>query len=198
MDNLTYKGYTGSKVIDEESNGLHGRILFIDDLVTYEGERPLDLKAAFEAAVDDYIETCKSIGKEPQKPYTGLFNVRVSPELHKAAAVRAFAEGLSLNKVMVRALETYLAPMPAASTLSSALSKSADASLVRLRQRSYHLANEVENQVWQAVVSAGMEMPSPTFVAGVFDRQTVGAGLSAGEWIQPYRVEREAEHVTEH
>lgn len=198
MDNLTYKGYTGSRVIDEDSNGLHGRILFIDDLITYEGERPLDLKAAFEAAVDDYIDTCKTVGKEPQKPYTGMFNVRVPPELHKAAAVRAFSDGVSLNKVVVRALESYLVPTSVSAVVSQALSTPLDTSLVRLRPRSYHLASEVENQVWQAVVSAGMDMPTPTFVAGVFDRQTVGAGLSVGELIQSYRVAQEAEHVTEH
>lgn len=108
MDYLTYKGYTGSKVIDEESDVLHGKILFIDDLVTYEGERPSELKAAFEEAVDDYIATCKVIGKEPQRPYTGSFNVRVTPELHRAAAQRAVQDGIKLNRVVVSALESYL------------------------------------------------------------------------------------------
>lgn len=108
MEYLTYKGYTGSKVIDEESDVLRGKILFIDDLVTYEGERPSELRAAFEASVDDYIATCATIGKEPQRPYTGSFNVRVTPELHKAAAQRAVKDGVKLNRVVFCALEKYV------------------------------------------------------------------------------------------
>jgi len=33
--------------------------------------------------VEDYLETCKALGREPQKVYKGVFNVRIEPELHK-------------------------------------------------------------------------------------------------------------------
>jgi hypothetical protein len=66
------------------------------------------LHKQFEEAVDDYIETCAQIGKEPQKPFKGLFNVRIKPELHRVAVKKATYEGTSLNDVVSKALEIYL------------------------------------------------------------------------------------------
>ena len=85
-----------------------GSFLFIDDLVTYEAASPAELQTEFEAAVDDYIDTCVSLGREPQKPLRGQFNVRVPPALHKAAALRALADNVSLNDVAVRALDAFV------------------------------------------------------------------------------------------
>jgi len=85
-----------------------GHVLFIDDLVTYEANVPDLLQQEFEAAVDDYLETCAQLGKEPQRPFKGLFNVRVPPALHRAAAVRATCDAVALNEVVVRALSAYL------------------------------------------------------------------------------------------
>lgn len=85
-----------------------GKLLFIDDLVTYESAELKGLQQEFEAAVDDYIATCAAIGKEPQRPFRGLFNVRVSPALHREAALRATRDGVALNDVVVRALDAFL------------------------------------------------------------------------------------------
>jgi len=109
MNILNYKGYEGTAEIDMDSLVCRGKILFIYDLVTYQAADPVSLIKEFEAAVDDYIETCEELGRDPHKPLKGQFNVRVSPELHKKALVRATSEGTSLNKVVVNALEYYLA-----------------------------------------------------------------------------------------
>src|SRR4051812_2279528 len=85
-----------------------GKILFIDDLITYESSSPSDLQKEFEAAVDDYIETCKLLNRSPQKPLKGQFNVRVAPEKHKSATLRAIQDGVSLNEVVNNALDLYL------------------------------------------------------------------------------------------
>jgi predicted HicB family RNase H-like nuclease len=111
MDILKYKDYEGSAELDMSCSMCRGKILFIDDLVTYEAALPSELQKEFEAAVDDYLDTCKAVGKEPARPFRGLFNVRVSPALHRAAAVRAAAEGVSLNEVVVRALDAYVRPV---------------------------------------------------------------------------------------
>lgn len=105
-----YKGYEGTADMDMERQVCRGRILFIDDLVTYEAESPAALQQEFEAAVDDYIETCELVGKEAQKPLKGQFNVRITPTLHRAASVRACRDGVSLNEVIGRALEAYVNP----------------------------------------------------------------------------------------
>lgn len=112
MDILSYKGFEGTADVDMSSKMCRGKILFIDDLVTYEAESPAGLQCEFEAAVKDYLETCKEIGKEPQKPCKGLFNVRVSPAKHREAVLRAVADGVTLNDVVNKALDVYLFATP--------------------------------------------------------------------------------------
>lgn len=108
MNILKYKDYEGTAELDMGRGVCRGKILFVDDLVTYEAASPRDLQKEFEEAVDDYLKTCASLGKEPQRPLRGLFNVRVPPELHRAAALRATSDAVSLNEVMVQALDSYV------------------------------------------------------------------------------------------
>ena len=108
MDLLQYNGYEGTAELDMARRVCRGRILFIDDLVTYEAKTPQQLRQEFESAVDDYLETCAQVGKEPQRPFKGLFNVRVPPVLHRAAAIRAACDSVALNEVVVQALTAYL------------------------------------------------------------------------------------------
>ncbi|WP_332776682.1 type II toxin-antitoxin system HicB family antitoxin [Polaromonas sp.] len=108
MEILKYKEFEGSAELDMKRNVCRGKILYIDDAVTYESKSIGDLQKQFEEAVDDYIETCKQIGKEPQKSCRGQFNVRVSPELHRAATRRSIADNTSLNDVVCKALGAYL------------------------------------------------------------------------------------------
>jgi len=108
VDILKYKDYEGTAELDMTRGICRGKVLFIDDLVTYESASPADLQKEFEAAVDDYLETCAMLGKEPLRPFRGLFNVRVTPAIHRSATLRAVADGVSLNDVVVRALDTFL------------------------------------------------------------------------------------------
>jgi predicted HicB family RNase H-like nuclease len=103
-----YNGYSGSVEPSIEDCCLFGKILFINDLVTYEAETIADLQAEFIAAVDDYLLTCKEIGKEPQKPFKGSFNIRISPELHRKAALEAYKENISLNELTAKAIDAYV------------------------------------------------------------------------------------------
>lgn len=102
---FSYAGYSGSCEASIEDDCLHGRILFIDDLITYEGNSIPELKTSFEAAVDRYVAYCAQTGKPANKPYSGNFNIRVSPDIHKAAAQHAQRDGVSLNQYVGRALE---------------------------------------------------------------------------------------------
>lgn len=108
MKILSFNGFEGSADIDLERNVCRGKLLFIPDLITYEASSPLLLHAAFEEAVTDYLETCKTLGRNPHKPFRGSFNVRVEPDLHRAASVRAASDDVSLNDIVVRALDCYL------------------------------------------------------------------------------------------
>jgi predicted HicB family RNase H-like nuclease len=64
---LEYKEYLGSVEYSAEDEVLHGRLEFIRDLVTYEAPDAKGLKAAFEEAVDDYLDLCRSKGRKPKK-----------------------------------------------------------------------------------------------------------------------------------
>ena len=109
MTTLEHNGYQGSIEVDVGTDLLFGKILFVNDLVTYEAKTVSALRKEFQAAVDDYLVTCQQLGRDPQQPCGGVFNVRVRPALHRAAAVRAHKDGVKLNAVVVSALEQYLA-----------------------------------------------------------------------------------------
>jgi predicted HicB family RNase H-like nuclease len=108
VDILKYKDYEGTAELDMIRGVCRGKILFINDLVTYEAALPSKLQKEFEAAVDDYIETCAALGREPQKSLKGQFNVRIPQSLHKAAALRALVDSISLNDVVVRSLDAFV------------------------------------------------------------------------------------------
>ncbi len=108
MDILNYKDYQGTAELDMTRGVCRGKMLFIDDVVTYEAATPTKLQKEFEVAVDDYLETCAMVGKASQRPFRGLFNVRVAPVLHRAASLRAVADGITLNDVIVRALDAFV------------------------------------------------------------------------------------------
>lgn len=93
-----YRAYLGSVDFDLASGVLYGKIQFINDTVTYEANSLPELKAEFEAAVDDYLETCDVIGKEPQRTYSGSFNVRIGEELHREAAICSLKKDVKLNE----------------------------------------------------------------------------------------------------
>jgi len=101
---LSYKDYYGSVEYSAADECFFGKIIGINDLVSFEGGSVSELKKAFAEAVDDYIAMCAEIGKEPQKSYKGSFNVRIPPELHKEAAITATRIGISLNAFVEKAI----------------------------------------------------------------------------------------------
>jgi len=103
---MSHNGYHGSIEFDLESGVLFGKIECINDLVTYEANSLSELKAEFEDAVDDYIETCQAIGKSPDKPMSGTFNIRIGQKLHKNVYIAATKQGLTLNEYIKVTLES--------------------------------------------------------------------------------------------
>ncbi len=97
MSVMNYKGYGARVEYDDADEIFFGRIAGITDAVSFHADTVKDLKAAFHEAVDDYIETCAKLGKLPQKSYSGQLMLRVSPEVHAAAARAAELSGKSLN-----------------------------------------------------------------------------------------------------
>lgn len=75
-DLLEHRGYLGSVHYSKEDNVLHGRLEFIRDLVTYEAQDLVGLKAAFQESIDDYLQFCRDHGCRPDVPLKWSFNVR--------------------------------------------------------------------------------------------------------------------------
>jgi predicted HicB family RNase H-like nuclease len=94
---IEYKGYTGVIEFDPSIDAFHGRVVGLQDVVTFEGRSLDELRREMAESVEDYLELCADVGKDPERPYRGEFLVRTTPELHRAAATAAEASGMSLN-----------------------------------------------------------------------------------------------------
>lgn len=105
---MQYKGYTGSVEFSEEDDCLFGKVLGIRSLISYEGESVSELKRDFQESVDDYLSMCAEEGMEPEKPYKGIFNVRVAPEVHRDAAMCAAERGVTLNSFVSDAIQNAI------------------------------------------------------------------------------------------
>ena len=108
MSIMSYKSYLARIEFDAEDEIFVGRIANIDDIIGFHAHSVKELKAAFHAAVDDYIETCKRFKKPLLKSFKGSFNVRVKPDVHQRAALLATMKGISLNQLVQKAIEKEL------------------------------------------------------------------------------------------
>lgn len=105
---IEYKNYIGSVEYSDEDKCFFGKVEMIDDLVTFEANTVEDLEKNFQEGINDYINTCQKLGREVQKSYKGVFNVRVSPKLHKLAYQKALKNNISLNALVGKSLEQYI------------------------------------------------------------------------------------------
>ena len=101
---LHYKNYTGSVNFSEEDAVFHGKVIGIKALVSFEGDSVSAITSDFHKAVDEYLKFCAAKGKEPEKPFKGSFNVRISTDLHRKLALTASARGVSLNTLVEDAI----------------------------------------------------------------------------------------------
>ncbi|GIK99124.1 MAG: antitoxin HicB [Alphaproteobacteria bacterium] len=103
---LEHKGYVAGPIeFDEEQGLFHGIVAGLRDVVTFAGRDADELKAGFRDSVDDYLALCAERGREPDRPFSGKFPVRVDPELHRKAALMAAAEGISLNQWIAKRIK---------------------------------------------------------------------------------------------
>lgn len=105
MNVLRYKDWMGSFEYEPDDEAFHGRVLGIRDTVHFSGRSVDELEEALADSVEDYLELCASIGKTPEKPYSGKVMVRAPEEVHRLADQAAAATGKSLNAFAVEAIE---------------------------------------------------------------------------------------------
>ena len=107
-DIMMHKDFIGSVHYNADDEIFHGKVEGINDLITFEGKSVKELKEAFMEAVEDYILLCRAAGKEPLKSCKGSFNVRIPPDLHIKALIKATTTGVSLNHLIKKAIEKEL------------------------------------------------------------------------------------------
>lgn len=103
-DLLAYKNYNGTVEYSREDNCLFGKVLGVKSLLSYEGDSVQELEQDFKNVIDEYLEDCKERNIEPEQPYKGNFNVRISPSLHRSIAIYAIEHGKSLNAAVEEAI----------------------------------------------------------------------------------------------
>jgi predicted HicB family RNase H-like nuclease len=108
---MEYKGYLGTVEYDADAKLFHGDIINTRDVITFQGTTVEEIEKAFKGSVDDYLTWCKEEGAEPEKPYSGRFNLRLSPELHKDLAIRAKKLKISINSLVEKAISDEIAAM---------------------------------------------------------------------------------------
>ena len=102
---ITHRGYIGRIEFDSRDNIFTGKVLGIEDSITFHGTTVKKLRADFEAAVNHYISDCATMGRKPFKPASGKLMLRISPETHAKALTIAKASGKSLNQWAAEVLD---------------------------------------------------------------------------------------------
>jgi predicted HicB family RNase H-like nuclease len=128
---MEYKGYIGKVEFDDEASLFHGEVANMRDVITFQGKSVAELRKAFRESVDDYLAFCAERGEQPEKPFSGQFVTRVSPELHRQVNLAASVAGKSLNAWVAEQLERAIDANGTASDRKAKKAKSGDKRMVK-------------------------------------------------------------------
>ena len=101
---LEYKGYHADIKFDADDEIFIGEVFGIADSLNFHGQSVSEIKEMFHQSIDNYLQLCKEIGKDPEKEFKGTFNVRISSENHKRAALAARKKNITLNQFVSNAI----------------------------------------------------------------------------------------------
>jgi len=102
---MTYKGYIAKVEFDDEAKLLHGEVIGIGDVITFQADSVNEVESAFHDSVDDYLAFCAERGENPDKPLSGKFVARIGIPLHQKLAMLAQFHGKSINSLVEEFLE---------------------------------------------------------------------------------------------
>jgi predicted HicB family RNase H-like nuclease len=102
---LNYNGYLGAAIYDDEMKMFSGRIVNAKAIGTFYGETVEEIETEFKKTIDYYLDLCKRKNIEPEKPFSGKFNLRITPELHRRIYMASSEEGKSINTWVREKLE---------------------------------------------------------------------------------------------
>lgn len=105
---MEYKGYHAKVEYDDDDNIFVGTVIGLNDILCFHGTSVDELTTAFQNCIENYLQWCKESGKQPEKEFKGLFNVRIKPDSHRLAALEAAREGITMNQFVSEAIEEKL------------------------------------------------------------------------------------------
>lgn len=118
MNNLMeYKGYHAVIEYSAEDHTFIGRVIGINDVLAFDADNVEELELMFHINIDDYLEMCAELGKEPDKEYKGSLNIRIGEELHRKADILAKSQGVSLNDWIKSAIKHEIEGSPSIQTI---------------------------------------------------------------------------------
>lgn len=99
---LKYKNYIGDN-LEYDANGkiFTGEVLGLRTVLTFQGRTPDEIEKSFTETIELFLAMCKEDGVSPERPYSGKFNVRIPPELHREIALQSTSERISINEWVI-------------------------------------------------------------------------------------------------
>ena len=94
---MKYKGYEAVVKYSDEDETFIGEVINTRDMLIFDGNDVTEIEQSFQAVVEEYLEDCDTQGREPNKPFSGQFVMRVDPKLHRELLIQAKHSGQSLN-----------------------------------------------------------------------------------------------------
>ena len=94
---MKYKGYEAVIKYSDDDETFIGEVINTQDILVFDGEKVSEVEKSFHAVVDEYLDDCVAEGKDPNKPFSGQFLMRINPELHRSLTIIAKKSGKSLN-----------------------------------------------------------------------------------------------------
>lgn len=99
MNNLMMiDGHAAVIAFDPETNLFRGEFTGLSGGADFYARDVAGLRREGAASLRVYLQACAERGIEPLAKASGALNLRVPPELHRAATAAAKASGLSLNQ----------------------------------------------------------------------------------------------------
>ncbi|MEE2717223.1 MAG: type II toxin-antitoxin system HicB family antitoxin [SAR324 cluster bacterium] len=104
---MEYKGYVAQVEFDDEAEVFHGQVINTRDVITFEGASVPELRQEFERSLEVYLEFCRKLNQEPEKPFSGKLMLRLSPQIHRKAFLAAKGANKSLNAWISECIEHH-------------------------------------------------------------------------------------------
>jgi predicted HicB family RNase H-like nuclease len=104
---MKYKDYTALIEFSDEDDCFIGRVIGINDIVSFDGETVDEIRKNFHDMIEHYINACAHEGRSPNKPSSEIM-VPVSSALYSKIASKAEYDGVPVNTVMETALQKFV------------------------------------------------------------------------------------------